>query len=140
MTGAQPQESTARARGWHRALRGLHLGALGVLAGSAVAIVSLPTDGPADAIPPRPFTLTAIALAVGVVATRRLSTSPRMGPTGRAGLAAASLVQAAALGPLSLALAHGSGATQSALVFTLAAAVFALRPPAPGPDTAPPDR
>jgi len=111
------------------ALRLWHRGALAVLAGCALAIAFADASMNADAAPPRDFTWAALALGVGVVALRRLSTSPVMHPRNRVLLSIGALLCAALLGCVAVALAYQHGQQQTALMFTLAAAVFILRPP-----------
>ena len=81
--------------------------------------------------------LAAVGLALAVIATRRLSTSPAFGPRASVGLSLASLACAALLGLLAAALGGLHGATQPALAFTLAAAMLILRPPPLSRSTAP---
>jgi len=112
---------------------------LGLLAACALAAVLAPAGEDGDVMPPRVYTVTAIGLALGVVVNRRLSTSPVAGLRARTGFTIAYLVIAALLGLVAAALGLVHGATQPALVFTLAAALFVLRPPvlaAPGAGTA----
>ena len=112
-----------------RALQRLHRCVLVLLAACALAVVLAPASDYGDAMPPRNFTLAAVALALGVVVSRRLSTSPVAGVRARTGFAIAYLAFAAVLGLVAAALGLMHGATQPALVFTLAAALFVLRPP-----------
>jgi hypothetical protein len=96
-----------------------------------------PTAGPDGEVPvvPDDYTYAAIGLGLGVVITRRLSTSPVMQPRSRARLGLAAMTFAALLGLLATTLGLQQGATQPALVFTLAGALFILRPPVLPPPT-----
>lgn len=113
-----------------RAVRTLHRCVLGLLAACALVVALAAESSSAQDVPPRSYTLVAVGLALGVVATRRLSTSPVISARACARLSIVSLALAGALGLVAAALGAQHGATQSALVFTLAAALFVLRPPA----------
>jgi len=124
------------------ALRPWHRAALGVIAGCAIVIAVRAWTGddtgvPPDAMPPRHFTLAAVGLAVATVGLRRLASSPVMALRPRVLLSLAALGSATALGLLAAALDAIAGQTQTALVFTLAAAIFILRPPIPRPPIPP---
>ena len=129
MSGPIPQLDDEHRAALNRSLQRLHRCVLGLLAACALAVVLAPGVAWGDALPPRSYTLVAIGLALGVVLSRRLSTSPVVRVRARTRLAVASLVFAALLGLVAAALGVQHGATQPALVFTLAAAVFVLRPP-----------
>ena len=119
-------------------LQTLHRSVLALLAACALSAWLSGDPELADAAPPRDWTLAAVGLAVGIIATRRLASSPVIGLRASVRLGIASLVLAGALGLLAAALSWQFGASQSALVFALAAAVFVLRPPtlpaSPAPD------
>jgi len=108
----------------------LHRCVLGLLVACALVVALAAESGDEQAIPPRNYTLIAVGLALGVVSTRRLSTSPVISARARARLSILSLTLAGALGLVAAMLGAQHGAKQSALVFTLAAALFVLRPPA----------
>jgi hypothetical protein len=127
-----PDPATDAARGEPLAasLRTLHRSVLGLLAVcAAVAVLAGPSED-TGALPPRSWTIGAVVLALGVITSRRLAASPVIGARARIHLTIATLAFAGALGLLAAGLAIRHGATQSALVFTLAAALFVLRPPA----------
>lgn len=115
------------------ALRRLHRIVLLLLAACALTTLFLAPaaakGADAAAVPPN-YTLAAVGLGLGVVVARRLATSPVMQLRTRARLSIFSLVFAGLLGLLATMLGLQHGATQPALVFTLAGAVFILRPPA----------
>lgn len=137
MSKPAPQLDDERRDALNRSLRQLHHCVLGLLAACALAAALAPGAGGGNALPPRSYTLAAIGLALGTVVSRRLSTSPVVGPRAQPRLAVASLVFAAVLGLVAAALGLQHGATQPALVFTLAAAVFVLRPPRVAQPTTP---
>jgi FtsH-binding integral membrane protein len=120
-----------------RAARLLHRCVLGLLAACALTIALGSDSDSAGDVPPRSYTLAGVGLALGVVAARRLATSPVIGARVRARLSIVALVLAGAIGLVAASLGAQHGATQSALVFTLAAAVFVLRPPALEPAASP---
>jgi len=127
---AEPSEAARAAL--DAALQRTHRAILLLLAACAITIVFVaPTDdtGGEAGIVPEGYTLAAIGLGLGVVVTRRLSTSPVMELRTRARLSIASLALSGLLGLLATRLAFATGVTAAALTFTLAAALFILRPP-----------
>ena len=106
---------------------------------TTVFTASSGSSGGAGAVVPPDYTLVAVGLGLGVVVARRLSTSPVMQLRNRARLSIVSLVLAGLLGLLATGLGLQHGATQPALVFTLAGAVFILRPPTLPPSPAGPN-
>jgi len=132
MKQSDPTIRPAAANELANALRTTHRCVLALLAACALflAVTSGSTDEPTGSdLPPRPFTLAAVGLALGVIATRRVATSPAIGLRTRVALSIASLALAALLGLVASALGVLHGATQPALMFTLAAALIVLRPP-----------
>ena len=127
---AEPSDAARAAL--DNALQRTHRAVLLLLGACAVTIVFVaPPDeaGNDSGVVPEGYTLAAIGLSLGVVVARRLATSPVMQLRTRARLTIASLTLAGLLGLLATTLAFATGITTAALVFTLAAALFILRPP-----------
>jgi hypothetical protein len=113
-----------------RALRRAHRTTLLGLA--ACALVTFLQPGTTEtAPPPTLYTLIAISLAMGTILSRSLGTSPRLAPKLRVLLTLAAFGLATALGVFGAGLAVASGSRDTGLLFTLAAALFCLRPPPP---------
>jgi hypothetical protein len=125
-----PAPDAVRSEALATRLRTLHRSVLALLAACAAIAAFAGRARDADSLPPRSWTIGAVALALGVIATRRLAGSPVIGVRAHVRLSIASLAFAAALGLLAAALALEHGAARSALAFTLAGALFVLRPPA----------
>ena len=145
MTPPEPVPHPVDSSELARALRTTHRCVLALLVACAIFLAltagTLGADEPSELVgsglPPRPFTLAAVGLALAVIATRRLSSSPAIAARARVGLWLASLACAALLGLLAAALGGLHGATQPALAFTLAAAMLVLRQPLLSQATAP---
>lgn len=129
MTGPPDSQITL-----NRALRRVHRSVLLTLAvGAVVAFLSAkPGDGTLSAGAERSFTVAAVACAVASILTRRRRVAG--GPVrirSHVTLGLASLLFAGGVGLVGVALALAGGARATALVYLLAGAIFALRPPAP---------
>ena len=115
------------------ALRAVHRSVLALLVVCAgVALWTAPAAvDPADAAGPHQLTVLAVALGVGAILTRRRRTGPVTNPRAHLGLSLASLLFAGAVGVVGAAVGAAGGARATALLYVLAGAIFALRPPAP---------
>jgi hypothetical protein len=123
----------------NRALRRVHRSVLATLAVCAVVIaVSAEPEGPTrpDGAG-RSITYAAVALAAASILTRRRSTAPVANPRAHVALCLVSLLAACGVGIAGVAAAVAGGPRTSALVYVLAGAIFALRPPKPVASGAP---
>ena len=123
-------ESSNTAAELNRALTRVHRGILATLALCAVIVfTTTPDDGPEIADATRDgYFQAAIALAVASILARAASVSPRP-PRTRIRLALASLFLAAGIGVVAVACAVAEGQRDPPLLYTLGAAILALRPP-----------
>jgi hypothetical protein len=128
MTDASPNLSAKNA-----ALRGVHRSVLALLVVCACAALwTAPAEiDPADAAGPPQLRYLAAALAVGAIVTRRRRAGAVVNVSSYLGLSVASLLFAGAVGVVGVAVAASGGARGTALLYVLAGAIFALRPPAP---------
>jgi hypothetical protein len=126
----------------NRLLRGLHRGTLVALAvcAGAIALCAEPGTPPISAETQRSYTIVAVALAAASILTRRRPSTPVANPGAHAILSSVSLLCAGGLGIAGVAFALAGGARNTALVYALAGAIFALRPPKPIPSRPPADR
>ena len=106
------------------------LAALAVCAG-VIALSAEPETSPISEGTERSYTYVAIALAVASILTRRRPTAPIANPRTHVILSLASLLCAGGLGIAGVAFALAGGPRTTALVYALAGAIFALRPPKP---------
>jgi hypothetical protein len=115
-----------------RALRGVHRSVLVTLAVCAGVIAAsaepVPAAGAADV--PRGFAHAATALAAVAILTRRRRAAGA-NPRGHVALSLASLLSACGVGIVGVAAALAGTPRTTALVYALAGAIFALRPPQP---------
>jgi len=117
----------------NRALRSVHRGVLAALAVCAgvIALSAAPETSPISEGTERSYTIVAVALAAASILTRRRPTASIANPRAHVIASLASLVCAGGLGIAGVALAFAGGARSTALVYALAGAIFALRPPKP---------
>ena len=111
-------------------LRRAHRSALLTLLACAVVIVLSATagnDAPAAGVDG--FTYAATALAVVSILTRRRHPGRPDGVRAHVSLSLLSLVAAAGVGIVGVAAAMGGAPRTAALIYVLAGAIFALRPP-----------
>jgi len=109
-------------------LRQIQRGVLATLA-LAFAGIALGTEsGDLDALD-RSYTMIALLLGIGSILARTWATNPRVAPVARVRLAIASLLIAASIGLLGVALAVRENEREAGLLFTLAGAILALRVP-----------
>jgi hypothetical protein len=125
-----------------RSLRRAHRSALITLAACAV-VVAVSGKAASDASTPGAdgFTHAAIALAVLSILTRRRQPGRPEAVRAHVGLGLVSLVAAAGVGIVGVAAAIAGTPRTAALIYVLAGAIFALRPPlgiAPGPQAVSP--
>jgi hypothetical protein len=113
-----------------RALRRAHRTTLLGLAACALVTILQP-EATETAPPPTLHTMIALGLALGTILSRQLGTSPRLAPKARVLFTLAGFGLAAVLGVFGAGLALATGTRQTGLLFTLAAALFCLRPPPP---------
>jgi hypothetical protein len=108
-------------------LRRTHRSVLFLLASCAVAIVlhGFAGDEPA---PNRWLTTAGVGLGLGTVVTRRLGGSPVMALRSRFFFLLAALVFSAVLGLLGAWIAWATDGPETGLLFTVAGAIFAIRP------------
>jgi drug/metabolite transporter (DMT)-like permease len=129
MTVPQPNlEPQPSAEPLRLALRRTHRSVLGLLAVCAVVILAGGTSGE-EPPPDRVMTVGAVVLALLGIMLRRASSSPRIQPRSALILAVAALLTCGGLGLLAVLLAWTEGASETALIYTLAGFIFALRPP-----------
>lgn len=129
MTVPQPNlEPQPSAEPLRLALRRTHRSVLGLLAVCAVVILAGGTSGE-EPPPDRVMTVGAVVLALLGIMLRRASSSPRIQPRSALILAVAALLTWGGLGLLAVWLAWTEGASETALIYTLAGFIFALRPP-----------
>jgi len=129
MTVPQPNlEPQPSAEPLRLALRRTHRSVLGLLAVCAVVILAGGTSGE-EPPPDRVMTVGAVVLALMGIVLRRASSSPRIQPRSALILAVAALLTCGGLGLLAVWLAWTEGASETALIYTLAGFIFALRPP-----------
>jgi peptidoglycan/LPS O-acetylase OafA/YrhL len=114
----------------NRALTRVHRGVLATLALCALLVFTATTDGGPEVTDTARggFFQAAIALAVASILARTASVSPRP-PRIRIRLALVSLVLAGAIGVVSVVCAVVEGQRDGPLLYTLGAAILALRPP-----------
>lgn len=119
-------QDPARASEIDAALRRVQRGVLITFAVCAVVISATAPSGPAT-VPAHGFPIAAVALAVGSVLARQASTAV----PGRPGvyLALASLLLAACIGLVGVALAVQDGPRGTALAYALGGAILCLRRP-----------
>jgi hypothetical protein len=110
------------------ALRRTHRSVLGLLAVCALVILAGGMSGE-EPPPDRVMTVWAVGLALLGIVLRRISTSPRIQLRSALFFAVSSLLTCASLGLLAVWLAWTQGAAETALIYTLAGVIFALRPP-----------
>jgi hypothetical protein len=111
-----------------RTLRTGHRTVLAMIA--ACALFSAMQSSVDEEPPPDPVTTTvALALAVGTIVARRVSTSPVVSDRTRVTMIVSSWSCAFAIAVLGAFLATNEARTQTGLVFALAAGIFCLRPP-----------
>jgi hypothetical protein len=125
----------------NRALRSVHRGVLGALAVCAVvtALSAKPGTSSISEGEQRSYTTVAVALAAASILTRRRPSARVVNPRLHLISSLASLLCAGGLGVAGVALALAGGARSTALVYALAGAIFALRPPKPIPGRPPAD-
>jgi hypothetical protein len=113
-----------------KAIRRAHRSALVTLVACAVAIA---LSAEADAAPPAPgvdgFTYAATALALVSILTRRRQPGRPDGVRAHVAFSLVSLVAAAGVGGVGVAAAIAGTPRNAALIYVLAGAIFALRPP-----------
>jgi hypothetical protein len=111
-------------------LRRVHLAVLAILAGSALAIATLGAQSPEPGSEPPFYSLAAVALAALAILSRGalVGPAPRLPHMRRR--AVTSLLCAGALGALGLGVGISEAQQQTGLLYTLAGALLALRPPA----------
>ena len=111
-------------------LRMAHRAALVALAVCAVAVVSLPVD--ADAPPAaRGYTWMALGCAVASIVCRQLAESARSTQGRRLGFSIGRFAFASATGLIAIAVVLAGSSPREALLYILAGAIFAFRPPSP---------
>ncbi len=125
--------SDDRAGQLNRALVGLHRAVLATLAACALVILvgGLPE---LDRQPPpldRLWTVAALGLATGSILTRRASIAPTSHARSFATWSIASLLLAACLGLLGVAVTRGEDRGATGLFYTLAGFLLSARPPYP---------
>ncbi len=118
-------QEPARASDLATALRRVRLGVLASLAVSAIVIATTGAQGAAPA-PPNVFPIAAIALGLGSVFARHAAIAMRS--RARIGFALASLLLAASVGGVGVALALQAGSRNIALAYALGGALLCLRP------------
>jgi peptidoglycan/LPS O-acetylase OafA/YrhL len=121
-------ESPPTASALDASLRRAHRSVLAALALCAV-VIAVQQGAENEPPPDREVTLAVLALAVGIVITRRLGTSPVIQARTRVFLTLASYLGAVGIGVAGVLIATGPGARQTGLVFTAAALIICLRPP-----------
>lgn len=109
-----------------RTVRRAHRGALGVLAGCAAWIATLPATE-ASGEPPLVFPYVAITLGVGAITCRQLANRRRAKAT--LGFSIAVCVCGAGVGVVGLVLVWLEGMRQTALLYTVGGAILTLRSP-----------
>jgi len=114
------------------ALRRTHRGVLWLLAACAAAIALTPTDAgtsPAADLP-RTYAYAASGLGIASILTRRrrVPTTPEEARR-HVHLSLASLLSAGGVGLVGVAAVAGGAPRSTALIYALAGAIFALRPP-----------
>lgn len=109
-------------------LRTSHRLTLGVLVLCAL-LTALQSEGDASVRPPMVFSLAAVGAALIAIICRRLSTSVKIQPSTRAGLAMTGLACAGLIGATGVLLVWTLGDRQSALLFNAGAVILSLRPP-----------
>jgi hypothetical protein len=116
----------------NRALRSVHRSVLATLAVCAVviAVSAEPAAAAGAAGIPRGFAYGATALAAVAILTRRRRAAVA-NPRAHVGLSLASLLSACGVGVVGVAAALAGTPRTTALVYVLAGAIFALRPPQP---------
>ncbi len=114
----------------NRALKRVHRGILATLALCALLVFTATTGGGEEAADASRdgFFQAAIALAVASILARAASVSPRP-PRTRIRLALLSLVLTGGIGVVAVACAAIEGQRDAPLLYTLGAAILALRPP-----------
>jgi len=117
-------QATARASQLDAALRRVRRGVLATLAVSAVVIATTAASGPVPA-PPRGFPIAAIALGLASVFARHAAVAARS--RARVPLALASLLLAAGVGLVGVALALQAGPRNTALAYALGGALLCVR-------------
>lgn len=120
------QPAPVRASQLDTALRRVRRGVLILFAVCAGLIAVAAPGGPATP-PPRGFPIAALALALGSVFARQASAAARA--RARVYLALASLLLAACVGLVGVALALQGGSRVIALAYALGGAILCLRPP-----------
>jgi hypothetical protein len=115
----------------NRALRGVHRSVLFTLGVCAAVIfwTADPASDGAQAPPQRLLATLAAGLGAGSILTRRRQTAPHGNPRSEVTLSVVSLLCAAAVGLLGVAVAGTGGPRTTGLVYVLAGTLFALRPP-----------
>ncbi len=109
------------------ALRRVQRSVLATLAVCAIVIFS--QEQAADARPERIHALVAVGLALLCIVTRRVGSVATIGMRLRVALVVASLASALAIGIAGVVISAAGGGRQTALLFTLAAAIFCLGRP-----------
>lgn len=129
MEGAPPE-----ATGDEPLLRRVHMAVLALIAGAALAIAALGSQSPEAATEPPFYSLAAIALAALAILSRGalVGPAPRLPRATRR--AVLSLLCAGSLGMLGLAVGTIEEQQQTGLLYALAGALLALRPPGRAPD------
>ena len=120
-------------------LRRVHIAVLAVLACAALTIASLGTQSEEAATEPPLYSLAAVGLAALAILSRgaRVGFAPRLPRARRR--AVISLLCAGTLGMLGLAVGTVEEQQQTGLLYALAGALLALRPPARELDAAEPE-
>lgn len=120
------QQAPVRVSQLDTALRRVRRGVLILFVVCAGLIAVTAPGGPAKS-PPRGFPIAAVGLALGSVLARQASAAARA--RARVYLALASLLLAACIGLVGVALALQGGPRAIALAYTLGGAILCLRPP-----------
>jgi hypothetical protein len=119
-------QGPARASEIDTALRRVQRGSL-VTLGVCAAVIAVAATSGAGTPPARGFPIGAVGLALGSVLARQASSAAPL--RARVYLALASLLLAAGLGLLGVALALHDGPRGTALAYALGGAILCLRPP-----------
>ena len=126
-------DNTSRAQQLTQALRRVHRGVLATIVVCALVIASAadPADDAGLGGADRRFTLAALALGIGSILARRQGEAIGLEPRTRLWLALAGMLLAGAIAVVGVALALTQDEREAALLYALAAAILALRRPAP---------
>jgi hypothetical protein len=126
-------EFISRAQELTQALRRVHRSVLGTIVVCAIVIASAadPADDAGLGGADRRFTLAALALGIASILARRQAEAVGLSPRLRLWLAVAGMLLAGAIAVVGVALAVTQDEREAALLYALAAAILALRRPAP---------